>query len=63
VLVPKQNALQNIKVVMISAITLTPIPTHPSPGQQGWKTLPQLANQILLTPANQGLQQKGFLFS
>ena len=38
------------------------IPIHPYTGQQGWKTLPQLAYQIFLTPANQGLQQKGFSF-
>ena len=37
---------------------MMPIPTHPSSGQQGWKTLLQLAYQILLTPANEGLQQK-----
>jgi hypothetical protein len=47
---------------MISTLTPTPIPIHPYSGQQGWKTLPQLAYQILRTPANQGLQQKGFSF-
>jgi hypothetical protein len=36
---------------------------HPYSGQQGWKPLPQLTYQILLTPANQGLQQKGSPFS
>jgi hypothetical protein len=41
---------------MIYIITLTPIPIHPSSGQQGWKTLP------LLTLANEGLQQKGSPF-
>jgi hypothetical protein len=49
---------------MIFILTPTPIPIHPYSGQQGWKTLPQLAiAQILLTPANQGLQQKGSPFS
>jgi len=48
---------------MICTSTLTPIPTHLSSGQQGWKTLPQLAYQILSTPANKGLRQKGFPFS
>jgi hypothetical protein len=43
---------------VISTLTPTPIPIHPSSGQQGWKTLLQLAYQILLTPANKGLQQK-----
>jgi hypothetical protein len=37
-------------------ITSAPTPIHPYSGQQGWKTLPQLNYQILLTPANQGLQ-------
>jgi hypothetical protein len=36
---------------------------HPYTGQQEWETLPQLAYQVLLTPANQGLQQKGSPFS
>jgi hypothetical protein len=49
-------------MAMISTLILTPIPIHPSSGQQGWKTLPQLAYQILLTPANEGLQQKGSPF-
>jgi hypothetical protein len=44
---------------MISTFTPTPIPIHPNFGKQRWKTLPQLAYQILLTPANQGLQQNG----
>jgi len=49
---------------MIFTSTLTPIFIHLSSGQQGWKTLPQLAYPILLlTPANQGLQQKGSPFS
>ena len=46
----------------ISAFILTPIPTHPYSGQQGWKTLPQHAKQLLSTTANQGLQQRGFPF-
>ena len=54
------------RVAMISTVTPTPVPIsfHPYSGQKGWKTLPQLAYQILLTPANQGLQQeKGSPFS
>ena len=51
------SALRKIKMAMISTLTPTPIPIHPSSGQQGWKTLPLLIHQILLTPANQGLQQ------
>ena len=42
---------------------MTPTPIHPYSGQQGWKNLPQFNYQMLLTPANQGLQQKGSLFS
>jgi len=47
---------------MTSTLTLAPIPTHPSTGQLGWEILPQLAYQILLIPATQGLQQKGSPF-
>jgi hypothetical protein len=60
---PQQSALWKIKVAMVSTLTPTPIPIHPYSGQQGWKNLPQLAYQILLTPANQGIQQKGSPFS
>ena len=63
VLMPQQNALRKIKVTMISTITPTPIPTHQSSGQQGWKTLPQLAYQMLLTSANKGLQRQALHFS
>jgi len=47
---------------MASSLTPTPIPIHLSSGQQGWKALPQLAYQILLTPANQVFQQTGSPF-
>jgi hypothetical protein len=50
-------------MAMISTLIPTPIPIHPSSGQQGLKTLPQLAYQILQTPANEGLQQKGSPFN
>jgi len=59
VLMPWQSALRKIKVAMTSTITPTPIPIHPNSGQQGRTTLLQLANQILLTHANQGFQQTG----
>jgi hypothetical protein len=48
---------------MISTLTPKPTPNHPYTGQQEWKTLPQLAYQILLTPANHGIQQNLSIFS
>ena len=62
-LMPWQSALQKIKVAMILTLTPAPISIHPYSDQQGWKTLPQLTYQMLVTPANQGLQQTGSPFS
>jgi hypothetical protein len=61
---PEQSALQKIRLAMISTLTPTPIPINPFSGQQMWKTLPQLAYQIPLTPANEDvLHQTGSPFS
>jgi hypothetical protein len=48
---------------MTSTLTLTPIPTQSIFWPARVEEPPQLAYQILLTPVNQGLRQKGFPYS